>query len=134
MWSSAGSRNIGGLLQRTQPSGLSSQQGQQEDLFTPTSSRQGSFRFGTQGSMSQTTQAPPTTIDEFPPLNRNANGEIGQERGANLMTSLGFGSQGAPPSSTGQSSRGGNGLLNALSANVRASEARTPTSATIPGK
>ncbi|CAM1511446.1 Fc.00g089590.m01.CDS01 [Cosmosporella sp. VM-42] len=146
MWSTAGSRNLGGPIQRNQPTPLSSQQGGQEDLFTPTSSRlpsaQGSFRFGNQGSISQgsigqssigqSSQVTPSSIDDFPPLNRTGNGEIGSERGANLMSSLGFGSQ--PGASTGplQNNRG-NGLLNALSATSRAGEVRSPPGVGAPG-
>lgn len=58
-------------------------------------------------------QAPSNTADDFPPLNRNANGDI---------SNLGYGS-----ASTTQANRAGNGLLNAISANTRAAEARSPT-------
>ncbi|KIL92831.1 hypothetical protein FAVG1_04012 [Fusarium avenaceum] len=119
MWSTAGSRNLGGPIQRNQPT---TQQGGQDDMFSPTSSRaQGSFRFGNQGSIGQPAQ--PTSVDEFPPLNRTSNGEIGPDRTTSLMSSLGFGSQAGPGSAT---SNRGNGLLNALSANSRAIEARSP--------
>lgn len=43
------------------------------------------------------------------------------------MSSLGFGSQASAPASAVHTSRTGNGLLNALSANSRAAEARSPT-------
>ncbi|KAG7104233.1 Replication factor C subunit 5 like protein [Verticillium longisporum] len=71
-----------------------------------------------------------TPADDFPPLNRNANGEIGGERGGGLMSSLGFGAQapGAAPSIPG-SRAAGNGLLNALSANNRSSDAQSPPQA-----
>lgn len=88
------------------------------------SSNQGSFRFGNQGNMSASSQGQPSSVDDFPPLSRAANGEIGSERGANLMSSLGFG-----PQTTGSGhvqAHRGNGLLNALSANSRANEARSP--------
>ncbi|KAL7796596.1 hypothetical protein V8C37DRAFT_372336 [Trichoderma ceciliae] len=124
MWSTAGSRNISGPIQRSQPTPGSSQQGGQDDLFGPPSSRmqsnQGPFRFGAQPA-----QVQPSSVDDFPPLNRTSNGEIGSERGANLMSSLGF-----SPQNTGSSgpmqSNGGNGLLNALTATNRANDARSP--------
>ena len=131
MWSSAGTRNLGtpSLQQRGQNTPLSAQAGQGEDLFSSgarLSSNQSSFRFGNQGSIGQSSQAQSSSADEFPPLNRNANGEIGQERGSSgLMASLGFGAQTAPSSSS-QSGRVSNGLLSALSANARAAEARSP--------
>lgn len=137
MWSAAGARNLGGPIQRNQPTPLSSQQGGQEDLFSPASSRipsaQGGFRFGNQSTMGQSSQAPPTSIDEFPPLNRTANGEIGSERGASLMSSLGFGGQTGASAGPMQNNRG-NGLLNALSANTRAGEVRSPPGVGAPGK
>jgi CCR4-NOT transcription complex subunit 2 len=128
---------MGGSIQRNQSTPLSSQQAQ-DDLFPASSRTQGSFRFGNQSA--QTTQPPPSSIDDFPPLNttsfRNGSGEIGQERSAKLMSTLGFGAQGAaapgvPGSAPG--ARAGNGLLNALSANNRASEARSPDAVTPAG-
>lgn len=131
MWSTAGSRNLGAPPQRNAQTPLSSQQGGQDDLFSPTSrvpSVQGSFRFGNQASIGQSSQVQSSSIDDFPPLNRTANGELGSDRGANLMSSLGFGSQGV-----GLPNRG-NGLLNALSANSRGSEVRSPPGVGAPGK
>ncbi|KAG6008364.1 hypothetical protein E4U21_004568 [Claviceps maximensis] len=124
MWASAGSRNIGGPVQRTQGTPVSSQQEAQEDMFGGGSSRmsnnQGSFRFGNEANLLSTSQGQPSTTDEFPPLNRGGNGEIGSDRNQNLM-SLGYGSQ------HGVSGlHRGNGLLNALSANSRAMDARSP--------
>ncbi|KAK6193959.1 hypothetical protein LQW54_011922 [Pestalotiopsis sp. IQ-011] len=94
-------------------------------------SNQSSFRFGGQGTGGQAAQPQPGSIDDFPPLNnsnggfRNGNGEIGQERGPNLMSQLGFGAQSSPaPPLSGN--RAGNGLLSALSANTRASDTRSP--------
>ncbi|KAH8680890.1 CobW/HypB/UreG, nucleotide-binding domain-containing protein [Xylariales sp. PMI_506] len=130
LWSSAGNRNMG-PVQRNQPTPG------QDDLYGPSSrlgSNQSSFRFG-QGNVGQASQPQPGSIDEFPPLNngssnggasgfRNGSGEIGQERASNLMSTLGFGAS---------SSRGGNGLLNALSANTRASDSRSPDGAGAPG-
>lgn len=133
MWSNAsnaGSRNTSAPVPRNQqPTPLSSQAGQ-DDLFSPPSSRMsqhGSFRFGAQGTSTQ--QAQPTSVDDFPPLHRNGNGEIGAER----MSSLGFGSQAGLTTGPVQSSRG-NGLLNALSANGRASDARSPPGIGLPGQ
>ncbi|PTB80355.1 cobW-domain-containing protein [Trichoderma longibrachiatum ATCC 18648] len=126
MWSTAGSsRTISGPVQRNQPAPGPSQQGGQDDLFGPPSSRmqqsnQGPFRFGP-----QPTQVQPNSVDDFPPLNRTANGEIGSERGTNLMSSLGFNPQN-PASSGPMQNNGGNGLLNALTATNRANEARSP--------
>ncbi|EJT77727.1 hypothetical protein GGTG_02832 [Gaeumannomyces tritici R3-111a-1] len=136
MWSTGGSRNLGGPagVQRNQPTPLLAQQAsQQDDLFTPSSrlpADQASFRFGGQGNMGQAAQSQPGAVEEFLPLNRNPNGEIGRERGGpSLMSSLGFAAQGggsSTPSSAQPSSRAGNGLLSALSANTRAAEARSP--------
>jgi len=110
---------------------LSSQQSQQDDFFTAArlSSTQGSFRFGSQANVTPSSQAQSSAAEEFPPLNRNVNGEIGgSDRGASLMSGLAFGSQAA--ASTIHSSRAGNGLLNALSA--RASETRSPSTIVRP--
>lgn len=113
-----------------QQSALSSQQQlnnqqqtqqQQEDLFSSSShlpSSQGGFRFGGQNAVGQSSQSNAT--DEFPPLNRNANGDIGQDRLQNLgfgasSNGIGFGS--VQPS---QPTRN-NGLLNALSGSSRVS-------------
>ncbi|KAH6607483.1 hypothetical protein Trco_003796 [Trichoderma cornu-damae] len=123
MWSTTGSRNINGPIQRSQPAPGASQHGGQDDLFGPPSSRmqsnQGPFRFGAQPA-----QVQPNSIDDFPPLSRTSNGEIGSERGTNLMSSLGFGPQN-PGSSGAIQNNGGNGLLNALTATNRANEARS---------
>ncbi|KAF5020986.1 hypothetical protein F66182_6967 [Fusarium sp. NRRL 66182] len=134
MWSTAGSRNLGGPIQRNQPTPISSQQGGQDDMFSPTSSRgpsvQGGFRFGNQGNIGQPSQAQSSSVDDFPPLNQTSNGEIGSDRTASLMSSLGFGSQAGPGPST---SNRVNGLLNALSANSRSNEARSPPGIGAPG-
>ncbi|KAK2063537.1 NOT2/NOT3/NOT5 family protein [Colletotrichum caudatum] len=130
MWSSTASRNLGaGPVPRNQQSTPLSAQSTQDELFTPTSARQGAFRFGSQNSGAPTPQAQSNPADDFPPLNRNANGEIGGERSGNLMPSLGFGNQATgssaaipPPRSAGA----GNGLLNALSANNRP-DGRSPS-------
>ncbi|KAI1175375.1 hypothetical protein F4777DRAFT_550482 [Nemania sp. FL0916] len=135
LWAGS-SRLMGGAVQRNQ-STPHSQQSQQDDFF-PSSSRmntsQGAFRFGNQTSMSQSSQPQPSSIDEFPPLNnnlRNGDGEIGQERGSTLMSTLGFGAQGNAPGGSLQGTHAGNGLLNALSANSRTTDVRSPDGATV---
>lgn len=122
MWSTAGSRNVSAPVQRNQSTPVSSQHTTQEELFSSNSrstAAHGSLRFGNQAGQ----QAPPTSVDDFPPLNRTVNGE---ERSASLMSSLGLSAQGT--STTGSGNRG-NGLLNALSANNRANEPRPQPSA-----
>jgi CCR4-NOT transcription complex subunit 2 len=114
-----------------QQSSLSSQQlnaqqqaqQQHDDLFSTSSQlpgSQGGFRFGTQNAVGQSSQS--NSVDEFPPLNRNANGEIGQDRGSNLIQNVGFGAQsnglGFGSANPPQPSRN-NGLLNALSGSNR---------------
>lgn len=130
---------MGGAIQRNQ-STPHSQQSQQDDFFSSSrmSTNQGAFRFGNQTSLSQSTQPQPNSIDEFPPLNnsnlRNVDGEIGQERGSTLMSTLGFGAQGNTAGGSLQGTRAGNGLLNALSANSRTTEVRSPDGTTAPGR
>ncbi|KAI1430560.1 hypothetical protein GGR50DRAFT_684458 [Xylaria sp. CBS 124048] len=130
MWA-GGSRPMGGNIQRNQPTPLS-QQSQQDDFFSASrmNTNQAAFRFGNQAAMSQP-QPQPNSIDDFPPLNnglRSAEGEIGQERGSTLMSTLGFGAPGNTASTHGalQGTRAGNGLLNALSANSRTTDVRSP--------
>lgn len=133
LWSTASARNISAPVQQpgaSQPSG-------QDDPFTNSTARgtptQASFRFGNPGPAdngSGQTQGNP--VDDFPPLNRSSNGETGADRTANLISSLGLGSiggaAGAAPSNRG------NGLLNALSANSRANEPRSPPGVAPPGR
>ncbi|OTB08084.1 hypothetical protein M426DRAFT_317188 [Hypoxylon sp. CI-4A] len=134
LWSAGGaSRGMAGTIPRNQqPTPLSSQHAQQDDFFSSSrmNSSQGQYRFGSQANVSQSSQPQPNSIDEFPPLNnnnmRNGNGEIGQERGSSLMSTLGFGAQGGAAPGSLQGSRTGNGLLNALSANSRTSDVRSP--------
>lgn len=135
MWSAQGPRNVGGGGVHRGAGTPISQQNQQDSLFASRlTSAQGSFRFGNQGSASQTTQGQSGAADEFPPLNRAANGDIsGQERVGNLMSSLGFGAQGSASGPSMQANRAGNGLLSALSgANSRAADARSPTAIARP--
>jgi len=127
--------------QQQQPTLSSQQQAQQQhdDLFSSSSqlpSSQGGFRFGAQNAVGQSSQ--PNPVDEFPPLNRNANGEIGQDRGSGLIQNVGFG---APSNGLGFGSANppqpprNNGLLNALSGNSRVVSAiRVASPANMPGK
>jgi hypothetical protein len=128
----------GGAIQRNQPT-PHSQQSQHDEFFSSSSrmnTNQGAFRFGNQASMPQSAQPQPNSIDEFPPLNnslRNADGDIGQERGSTLMSTLGFGAQGNAAGGSLQGTRAGNGLLNALSANSRTTDVRSPDGTTTLG-
>jgi CCR4-NOT transcription complex subunit 2 len=136
------------LQQQQQQPTLSSQQQmnaqqqaqqQHDDLFSSSSqlpSSQGGFRFGAQNAVGQSSQ--PNPVDEFPPLNRNANGEIGQDRGSGLIQNVGFGAQsnglGFGSANPPQPPRN-NGLLNALSGNSRVVSAiRVASPANMPGK
>ncbi|KAF4627592.1 hypothetical protein G7Y89_g10559 [Cudoniella acicularis] len=133
-WAASGTRNIGPSANlRMQQSALSSQQQlnaqqqtqqQQDDLFSSSSqlpSSQGGFRFGSQNAVGQASQS--NNVEEFPPLNRNANGEIGQDRNQNVIPNVGFGAQtnglGFGSANPPQPNRN-NGLLNALSGSNRA--------------
>ncbi|PHH72279.1 hypothetical protein CDD82_6053 [Ophiocordyceps australis] len=111
MWSNAGSRNLSGPVQRNQSTPVSGPTAGQDDLFAATSSRmpphQGSFRSRGPESKSAACQSFLASLECPSPLVR-----------------AGFGPQN--PSSTHVQSHRGNGLLNALSANNRANEARTP--------
>ncbi|RDL33608.1 Uncharacterized protein BP5553_07976 [Venustampulla echinocandica] len=147
-WAASGSRNIGpSTNMRIPQSSLSAQQQlnaqqqtqqQQDDLFNSSSqlpSSQGAFRFGSQNAVGQASQS--STVEEFPPLNRNVNGDIGQDRNSNLIQNVSFGAQGNnlgfgstnPP----QPNRN-NGLLNALSGTNRAPPGnRIPSPTSISG-
>ncbi|KAI1386345.1 uncharacterized protein F4822DRAFT_409708 [Hypoxylon trugodes] len=139
LWSTAGSRGMGGTIQRNQQPTPLSQHTQQDDFFAPSrmNSGQGQYRFGSQSNVTQSSQPQPNSIDDFPPLNnnnlRNGNGEIGQERSSNLMSTLGFSTQGGAAPGSMQGPRSGNGLLNALSANTRTSDVRSPEGSTTTG-
>lgn len=82
---------------------------------------QGSFRYGSQNAVGQSTQG--NTSDEFPPLNRNGNGDLGGDRPASLVQSVGFQAtaNGMSFGSTNpsQPSRAANGLLSAVSGSGR---------------
>jgi CCR4-NOT transcription complex subunit 2 len=105
-------------------------QQQQEDLFSSSSqlpNPQAGFRFGNQPAVGQSSQSQANATDEFPPLTRNINGEIGQDRTLGLLQNVGFSAQ--PGGSAFGSDLGGpqgvrnNGLLNALSGSSRAPSA-----------
>ncbi|KAK0643612.1 hypothetical protein B0T16DRAFT_416277 [Cercophora newfieldiana] len=132
MWSASGSRSLASSSRGGAGLSLSSQQNQQDDFFSSgrLPSGQGSFRFGSQAGVTPSSQTQPSGSDEFPPLNRNVNGEIGGQRDAALLSNLSFGSQAA--ASTIHGARAGNGLLNALSQNSRASEVRPPSTIARP--
>lgn len=133
MWSAGGSIGTRGV------SGVSRQgstplppQAQQEDMFTGAAGRlppQNVFRFGNQSNINANSpsQVQPSSVDDFPPLNRSG-GDLGPERGASLMSALGFGAQTTSAAASGQTNRAENGLLSALSANRGASEARSVNS------
>ncbi|GAB1318935.1 hypothetical protein MFIFM68171_09145 [Madurella fahalii] len=123
MW--AGPRSLGGGVHRGSGTPLSSQQNPQEDVFASRLSR-----YGNQGNASQASQGQSGVTDEFPPLNRTANGDIGGQDRGNLMSSMGFGAQSS--SSAMQTNRAGNGLLNALSATSRAADVRSPAAIARP--
>lgn len=130
MWGGQAARNLGGPQRN--PSASIPPPSQQDDPFSPVSrlsTSQNSFRFGSQASMSQQQPPQPTGGEEFPPLARNGNGEIGQERNASLVSAMGgmsFASQGGVGSSSTQAGRSGNGLLNAVTAQARTAETRSP--------
>ena len=133
LWTTGG-RNIGAQIPRNQGTSISSQpsQQQQDDLFSASSrlsSAQGAFRFGNPPAAAQPSLSQSTPADDFPPLNRNANGDIGQERGTSLMSTFGFGASSAAPAPASQRSNpaAGNALLNALVNNSRGAEALSPT-------
>ncbi|KAB8301445.1 hypothetical protein EYC80_003311 [Monilinia laxa] len=128
-WGATGARNVGpsANIRLQQSAGLSAQhaaqqQQQQDELFnssTQLSNNSGGFRFGAQSAVGQSSQ--PSSADDFPPL-RNSNGEIGQDRGSNLLQNVGFGAGGGigfGSSNPAQQARS-NGLLNALSGGSRA--------------
>ncbi|KAM3558686.1 hypothetical protein ARSEF4850_004482 [Beauveria asiatica] len=102
MWSTAGSRNVSAPVQRNQPTPVSSQHTGQEEFYNSnprSTANHGSLRFGNQPGQ----QVTPSSVDDFPPLNRTVNGE---ERSASLMSSLGISAQSAPsPGLTGSSAQ-----------------------------
>ncbi len=142
----SGMRNLSqAASQRPQQSMLPLQQSQaqqqtqqqQDDLFSSSSqlpNAQASFRFGSELTVGQTSQSQ-TNSDEFPPLNRNINGEIGQDRTLGHLSSVGFGVQSRSSAFGGGLAAShnvrNNGLLNALSGSNRGPP--NPSQVTSPG-
>lgn len=101
-------------------------QQQQDDLFSSSSqlpNSQAGFRFSTQNAVGQLSQPQSSGPDEFPPLNRNVNGEIGQDRAPGLLQNVGFGNVAGSTSfgagvGASQNTRS-NGLLNAVASSAR---------------
>lgn len=93
-------------------------------------SSQSGFRYGSQNAVGQSSQ--PNSVDEFPPLNRNANGDIGSDRTSSLVQSVGFGAQsngmGFGSANPSQSNHGANGLLSAVSGSNRIGTSNRVTS------
>lgn len=87
-----------GLLASQQQNQAQQQaQQQQDELFSSSSqlpASQGNFRYGGQNPVGRLSQSQENATDEFPPLNRNANGEIGQDRSVGVLQNGKFG----PPS------------------------------------
>lgn len=114
------------LSMQQQVQGQQQSQQKQDDLFASSSqlaAPQASFRFRSQPAVGPSSQPQANTTDEFPPLSRNINGEIGQDRSLGLLQNVNF----AAPSSgsvfggpSGSQATRNNGLLNALSGNSRA--------------
>ncbi|EQL03429.1 NOT2/NOT3/NOT5 family protein [Ophiocordyceps sinensis CO18] len=127
MWSASGPRNPNGPVQRNQSTPVSSQPTGHDDLFNPAPSsrmplNQGLSPFGTH--MHATSHAQMSGIAT---PRKAAISEMGPYTVANKSSSTGFGSQNTGP--THVQAHRGNGLLNALSANSRANEARSPPGA-----
>lgn len=136
MWSAAGSRNPNGPVQRNQSTPASNQPTAPDDLFNPIPSsrvqpNQGLSPFSTRMRASATSQAQMSGMDHLAASSRAAKSKPGAERVANKSHQLGFGPQNTGPTHV-QAYRG-NGLLNALSANSRANEARSPIGAPSSG-
>ncbi|ELR07512.1 hypothetical protein VC83_02105 [Pseudogymnoascus destructans] len=116
-------------------------QQQQDDLFSSSSqlpSSQSGFRFGGQNAVGQLSQPQESAAEEFPPLNRNANGEIGQDRNLGSLQSPGFGAPsstlGFPAGGSGAQASRSNGLLNAVNTGNRAAPANPrDNSVNVPG-
>lgn len=109
----------------------------QEEIFTTSSqfsNNQSGFRFGNQNAVGQTAQ--PNSVDEFPPLSRNSNGDITQDRSPNLIQNLGFGSQsnGVDFGSSNTPQNRHNGLLNALSGSSRIPGNRVASPTAVSGE
>lgn len=107
------------------PSNLPQQQSQpsHDDLFpsgVQFANRLDDFRNGGQGISGQLGGGQPQTgsIDEFPPLGRNAAAEIGQDRRGSMMQNAGFGGYNASIGFQGQSAQ----TRNIMAASVNGQE------------
>ncbi|OBT54492.1 hypothetical protein VE04_04180, partial [Pseudogymnoascus sp. 24MN13] len=150
-WAMPGARQLGqaathrpqhGILPAQQQSQAQQQtQQQQDDLFSSSSqlpSSQSGFRFGGQNAVGQSSQPQESAAEEFPPLNRNANGEIGQDRNLGSLQSPGFGAPsstlGFPAGGSGAQASRSNGLLNAVNTGNRAAPTNPrDNSVNVPG-
>jgi CCR4-NOT transcription complex subunit 2 len=142
MWAMPSARNVGqpigqrsqqqSLLPTQQSQALQQTQQQQDDLFSSSSQLPNSqlgFRFGGQNAVGPQSQPQTGGSDDFPPLSRNMNGDIGQDRAPGLQN-VGMGGQSSISTygiGAGQNIRS-NGLLNALSSNSRATGATSQVS------
>ena len=138
-WAAQSARTAGPpISMRTQPShpanAQQQSQQQQEDLFASSSqlpSSRSVFRFN-QNAVGSPTH--PQSSDDFPPLSRNTNGDIGQARGPDFVPGSAFGAQGNgmgfgsvnPPPTQNRN----NGLLDVLSGNRIGPSNRATSSST----
>lgn len=131
------------LAQQQQQSQAQQQtQQQQDDLFMSSSqlsNGQGAFRFGGQSAVGQATQTAQSQnggADEFPPLSRNTNGDLGHDRSGAQNSAFGN-AQGtsafASETGSAQALRGGH--LNSLAAGQRvASGGRVASPTSVGGE
>lgn len=139
-WAMPSARSLGQTASHRPPQGLlppqqqsqaqQQTQQQQDDLFSSSSqlpSSQAGFRFGGQNPVGQSTQPQENASEEFPPLNRNVNGEIGQDRSLGSLQNSGFGvpssTLGFPGGIGGPQTARSNGLLNAVNTGNRVASA-----------
>ncbi|KAH8592930.1 hypothetical protein B0O99DRAFT_224611 [Bisporella sp. PMI_857] len=115
IWSTSNARNLSSSANLRN-------QAHQEDVFGASpqlASNQSGFRYGSQNAVGQPSQT--NNVDEFPPLNRNGNGDIGDRPTG--VQSVGFGassnSMGFGSTAPAQPNRGANGLLSAVSGSSR---------------
>lgn len=147
MWTTAGVRNSGqgaapgfgsqssmASHPQTQASQQQSQL-QRDDLFASSSQlpdTQSGHRFNGQHSAIGQTQS--NGADDFPPLARNLNGNIGQDRGSTMLQSFGNGHQ--HPSVFGNMTAQNGAFLNTIARNGReaSGSARATSPSTYAGK
>lgn len=107
-----------------------------DDLFpsgTQFANQLDDFRSGGQGisgQLASSSQPQTGSIDEFPPLGRNATGELNQERREGLLQNTGFGSYGGTMGFSGlgqsQSAQGRNLLGNSMNGQQEGSRIVSP--------